>query len=300
MEATSTREQDPGILTSGEAVRSNRILNAISILLPIAASIYAVVHWHRFAPTAVTLALFGLFFIAQTVGVGIGLHRYFTHAAFETGPVLRTILAVLGSGSFQGPIDRWVADHRRHHRYTDQPLDPHSPHWIAGRRPGSRLLGLLHAHVTWMFWCPLSDPRRYARDILRDPISAWCSRHYWLLSALSVLAPALLGYLAGGRAEAVRGLLWAGFFRVALIHQITWSINSIAHSFGRKPEGAQDESRDITLFAFLIVGEGFHAFHHRHPSAAINQPERLDFGGYLIKAMERAGLAWNLKRVPSP
>jgi stearoyl-CoA desaturase (delta-9 desaturase) len=286
-----------GILTRGRPVVANRLLNAVSILAPIAGTAYALWHWERLAPTALSWALFAVFFAAEVIGVSLGLHRYFTHKSFETSAAGRALLGVLGSLAFQAPIERWVADHRRHHRYTDGPLDPHSPHWIGGRPPRWRWLGLLHAHVAWMFYCPLSDPARYAPDIARDPIARWCTRLYWPLCGVSLALPAALGYALGGAPEAARGFFWAGCFRVALLQQITWTINSVGHAFGAKEPGARDESRNSPLLAIALLGEGLHGFHHRHPTAAVFAPERLDLGGWLLTRLERLGLVWNVKRV---
>ena len=290
-----------GIVHEGDAVRSNRRLNAISILLPatmtgLALALLVVDGW---APTATTLTLFALFFVLQLLGISVGLHRYFTHQAFRTGRAIRVFLAVTGSWAFQGPIDRWVADHRRHHRFTDAPLDPHSPYWVEDVAAGSRAAGLFHAHMGWMFTCPLSDPQRYASDILRDPITRWCSAHYWWLCASSVLAPGLLGWLLGGAREGWLCALWGGFVRVALLQQITWSVNSVGHSFGRKLPGSRDESRDIPLLAVLLFGDGLHSYHHRYPTAAMNHPLRLDLNGQLLTLLERLGLVWDLRRFPA-
>ncbi len=284
-----------GILTSGSAVRANQILNAWSILLPLAGSLWIVVDWPRTTPTATTGLVFAVFFVLQVIGIGIGLHRYFTHRAFETTRWLHAVLGVLGSAAFQGPIDRWVADHRRHHRYTDGPLDPHSPHWMNGERPRSRWLGLMNAHMTWLFVCPLTDPDRYAADVRRDPISRWCCRHYAALCAASVAAPAAVGFAIGGAHEAMLCFFWAGCLRVSLLHQITWSINSIGHSFGRQVPDCPDESRDIGIFSLLLFGEGYHSYHHAHPNVAINEPTHLDLGGFILRGLRRLGWVWNLR-----
>jgi stearoyl-CoA desaturase (delta-9 desaturase) len=286
---------DAGIVSEPRAVRRNHLLNAVSIGAPLAGTLAGLAAWSELGPSAATLAVFAAFFAAEAVGIGIGLHRYFTHRAFRTGRGLRALLAVLGSWAMQGPIDRWVADHRRHHRFADRPEDPHSP-WWAGTAPApSRLRGLAHAHFGWMLTGLVSDPERYAADIRRDPVARWCSRRYWWLCATSLLAPALVGFAVGGAAEAWRCLVWAGCFRVALLHQITWSVNSVGHMFGSKVAGSSDESRDSWLFALLLFGEGLHSYHHRHPGAALNQPSRLDLNGWILRRLERAGLVWGLR-----
>lgn len=296
METAVNPEAYAGIITERQPVQANRILNAVSILVPLGGSALAIWGWTDLGITATSVGLFIGFFLAQIVGAGIGLHRYFTHKAFETGKIVRLALAILGSWAMQGPIDRWVADHRRHHRYADKPFDPHSPHWVNGHRPSSRLNGLLHAHVGWMLTGSVSDPSRYAADIRRDVISSWCSRHYWLLCTSSLVCPAVLGFLLGGPDEAMRGLLLAGCLRVSLFQQLTWSVNSIGHMFGESLPESTDESRNITLFAILLFGDGLHSYHHAYPSSGVNLPSHLDVNGWILRGLERVGLVWRLRR----
>ena len=145
-----------GVITDRRPVVRNRVLNAFSIGLPLAGAASALAVPESLFPTWTTACVFALFFAAEAIGVGIGLHRYYTHKAFRTGPALQSALAIFGTWAMQGPVDRWVADHRRHHRYTDQALDPHSPHWTRGERERSRMRGLLWSHLTNGY----SDPRR--------------------------------------------------------------------------------------------------------------------------------------------
>jgi stearoyl-CoA desaturase (delta-9 desaturase) len=287
-----------GIIVTGKPVTMNRALNAVSILFPFFGSLMIFFDWPRFAPTGTTLSIFAIFFVLQVIGIGLGLHRHFTHRAFQASPWLRAVLGVLGSSAFQGPIDRWVADHRRHHRFTDQPLDPHSPHWMNGAPPRWKWLGIANSHVLWLFYCPLTDPDRYAADIRRDPISRWCSRHYASLAGASLVVPALVGFSFGGAHEGLLCFLWAGCLRVTLLHHVTWSINSIGHSFGRQIPGSRDQSRDITLFSLLLFGEGYHSFHHANPNAAVNEPAHLDIGGLILRGLRGIGWVWDLRGVP--
>jgi stearoyl-CoA desaturase (delta-9 desaturase) len=287
-----------GIVRARTPVLRNRLLNAVSIGIPLAGTAIGVVTWPENAPSTATLVITILLFVINAMAVGIGMHRYFTHSAFETFPALRAGLAVLGSWAMQGPIDRWVADHRRHHRFTDKPFDPHSPYWIDDKPIRSRIRGLLHAHIGWMLTGDVSDPNRYARDIRDDRITRWASDHYWALCATSLLVPGGLGYAFGGTAQVVPAVLWAGCFRVALLHQLTWSVNSFGHVFGRKQPGAKDQSRDNPFLAFMLMGEGLHSYHHRFPAAGVNEPLLLDQNGWLLLGLERIGLVWNLKHYP--
>lgn len=283
------------ILTQGPEVSAKRTSNAFTIGVPFAGAMLALLG--PTSPTGTTVAVFALFFSLGAVGIGIGLHRYFTHRAFVARPALRWVLGVLASGAWQGSIEQWVADHRRHHRYADRPGDPHSPHCIDGAAPASRLRGLLHAHLTWMLFANVSRPTRYAPDVRRDPVARWCTDHYWTLALGSALAPGLVGLAVGGPDEGLRCLLWAGFVRIAFLQNVTWAIASLGHSFGHKCEGSTDEARDTTLLAVLLFGEGLHSFHHVHPSVGVNEPAQLDLNGAILRLWERWGWIEGLKRV---
>lgn len=297
--AEAAAPDELGIVSEPAAVAANRRLNALSIFLPLGGAVLGALGMllrPELRPTAASAAVFLAFFVAETLGLGLGLHRLFSHRAFRIGRAGRALLAVLGSWAMQGPIDRWVADHRRHHRFTDRPGDPHSPYFVDGAAAPSRLAGLWHAHFGWMLSGLVSDEARYAGDVRRDPIARWCSDHYALLCATSLLAPALVGLAIGGAAEAARCFFLAGCGRVVLLQHLTWSVNSLGHAVGSKVPGSTDEARDNVLFALLLFGEGLHSYHHRHPRAAVNEPRRLDLNGWILGRLERAGLVSHLKR----
>jgi stearoyl-CoA desaturase (Delta-9 desaturase) len=278
-----------GIVCEGAAVRSNRCLNVLSIGVPTVGTIAAVLSLPSLGVSITTLAVFTVFFMLNAWGLGIGLHRYFTHHAFKTSKAFECVLAVLGSASFQGPIDRWVADHRRHHRYTDCAWDTHSPYWRGSQPIARRTRGLLHAHMGWMWHAHVSSTSRYAPEITPGSIAGLASRNYVAICVTGIIAPAIVGYLVFGGNEALRCALWAGFVRVTLLHHLTWSINSIGHSFGSQVACANDESRNNAFLAFLLLGEGLHSTHHKFPTAG-------DWNGALLLGLEWAGVIWKLRR----
>ena len=67
-------------------------------------------------------------YVATGLGVTVGFHRLFTHRSFATSRPMRAIFGVLGSAAIEGPVISWVADHRKHHAFSDREGDPHSPH----------------------------------------------------------------------------------------------------------------------------------------------------------------------------
>ncbi|HTN25002.1 MAG TPA: acyl-CoA desaturase [Solirubrobacteraceae bacterium] len=251
-------------------------------------------HWHDLVVLAITYTLTGL-------GITVGYHRLFTHRSFKTGRCVRALLAVLGSMAVEGPVIDWVATHRKHHRFSDQPGDPHSPH--VGRAPGWRgsLRGLAHAHIGWIFrGKDRANPARYAKDLLADRDLRFISRTFplWVLAGLALpfgLGVALTGTIAGG----LGGLLWGGAVRVALLHHATFSINSLCHCFGRRPFATGDESRNLAWLAPLAFGEAWHNNHHAFPGSARHGLGRwqLDPSAGLICALERCHLAWDVNRI---
>ncbi len=290
--------RDAGIVVDPQRVFANRLLNLISIFVPLIGTVFAIIVGIRSGFSPLAWALFAILFVATVLGGAIGLHRYFCHRSFKAQRWLEIALAILGTAALQGPIDRWVADHRRHHRFTDQPLDPHSPHYnLSGKLP--MLRGLAHAHFSWMLTGFVSDEDRYAADIRADAASGWASRHYWLIAAGVALLPGVIGGLAGGVSEALACFLLAGCARVSLLHQLTWAVNSIGHVFGGKQQGAHDESRDNMVLAFLLVGEGLHSYHHKNPTMAVLAPTWMDASGALLRLMERAGWVWDMRGGPS-
>jgi stearoyl-CoA desaturase (delta-9 desaturase) len=250
--------------------------------------------WQDLVVLAITYVLTG-------VGITVGFHRLFTHRSFATTRTVRALLAVLGSMAVEGPVIEWVATHRKHHAFSDLPGDPHSPH--VDHAPGWRgaLRGLGHAHVGWMFrGKDMASPDRYAGDLLADPDLRFISRTFplWVAVGLAVpfgLGVALTGTLLGG----LTGMLWGGAVRVFLLHHATFSINSLCHTFGKRPFATGDQSRNLAWLAPLAFGEAWHNNHHAFPTSARHGLARgqIDPGAWVIGGLERCHLAWNVVRM---
>jgi stearoyl-CoA desaturase (Delta-9 desaturase) len=253
-------------------------------------------HWHDVVIFAVLYALTGF-------GVTVGFHRYLTHRSFKTSRWLRGVLAALGSAAVEGPVISWVADHRKHHAFSDREGDPHSPHVGHGGGLRGALNGLLHAHVGWLFiHTHRGAKQRYAPDLLDDPVVRFIDRTFVLWAALGLLAPFLLGVAIGGTlTTGLTGLLWGGAVRIFLLHHVTYSINSLCHFFGSQRFPTGDESRNLLWLTPLSFGEAWHNNHHAFPTSAehgLRPWERLlDPSGLLIAGLERAGLAWDVVRI---
>ena len=137
--------------------------------------------------------------------------------------------------SVQGSLIGWVADHRRHHRFSDRPGDPHSPFWSRDE-PTQGVRGFWHAHLGWCFTNNATSRERYAADLIADRDLRIIDRLFLPLTVLTLLLPFAIGYLwSGTLTGALVALLWAGVVRVGITHNFTWSINSFCHRFGKRP-----------------------------------------------------------------
>ncbi len=112
--------------------------------------------WGRVIHTGDVL-LAAVMYLVTGFGVAVGLHRLFAHRSFKASRALKIALAVAGSMALEGSMISWVAIHRRHHMFSDQPGDPHSPHRFGGGPVGT-FKGFVWAHVGWLFATDPTDP----------------------------------------------------------------------------------------------------------------------------------------------
>ena len=281
--------------TSAESARAqarverlDRIANIAAMTLPLALLGFAA--WRAWGGTLRWSDLIVLAIVYSLTGLGItvGFHRLFTHRSFKTGPAARLVLGALGSAAIEGPVIEWVANHRKHHQFSDDDGDPHSPHHHGTGLRGA-LRGLLHAHVGWILGGDaLAAPERYAKDLLADPVARFVDRMFllWLLAGLALpfaLGAALTGTLSG----ALTALLWGGAVRIFLLHHATFSVNSLCHYFA--------------WLSLPTLGEAWHNNHHAFPVSARHGQGRwqLDPSWWVIGALSRCGLAWDVIGVTS-
>ena len=245
--------------------------------------------------------VFVLLYVLTGLGVTVGFHRLLTHRAFRTNGVIRAALAMLGSAAIEGPVISWVADHRKHHAFSDRAGDPHSPHVGHGHGWRGAARGLAHAHLGWLFIHTHRGRRtRYAPDLLADRGVRWVDRTFLVWALGGLVAAFGLGWLFGGRLrDGVTGLLWGGAVRMLVLHHVTYSVNSLCHFFGRRRFDTGDESRNLAWLAPLSLGEAWHNNHHAFPTSAEHGLRRfqVDPSALVIRALERVGLAWDLVRV---
>ena len=281
--------------------RTHKLINLVGIGLPVAGLAAAVALLWNHGVGVTALAILAVGYVLTGFGITVGYHRLFTHRAFETFPAVRYLLAVLGQMGVEGDVVTWVADHRKHHQFSDRPGDPHSPHAEFGDGPLEALKGLWHAHTGWIFaGAGRADRGRYAKDLVSDRGLRLIARLFLPTVLVSLALPAFAGWvLIGGWYGFFSGLVWGGAVRIFLLHHVTWSINSICHFWGRRRFDSRDESRNVWWLSWLSFGESWHNNHHAFPSSAFHGLRRfeIDPGGWLIWTLEKCGLAWRVVRI---
>ena len=236
-------------------------------------------------------------YVVTGFGITVGFHRLFTHRGFAPHRALKITLAVLGSMAVEGSVTSWVATHRRHHMFSDRAGDPHSPHRY-GDRGTALLRGLCFSHVGWLFVSDASSAQRYAPDLLRDRDLVRIGRLFPVLAVASLALPFGIGYaVSGSWVGALMALVWAGLVRMAVLHHVTWSVNSLCHTFGRRTEETSDRSTNLWPLALLSLGDAWHNVHHGHPSWARHGAHRgmVDPSAWLIARFEEWGWATRVR-----
>jgi stearoyl-CoA desaturase (Delta-9 desaturase) len=237
------------------------------------------------------------FYYFTGLGISVGFHRYFTHLSFKANQGLRVMLAIAGSMAIEGPVLAWVADHRRHHKFSDREGDPHSP-WRFGNDWRALAKGLAWAHIGWLFDSNITSREKFCPDLLADRRIARISGLFPVLVAISLLAPALIGGLWSWSWQgALTAFFWASLVRVTFLHHVTWSINSICHTFGKEDFESRDKSRNVNWLAILSFGESWHNWHHADPTCARHGALRgqIDTAARLIWLFEKAGWAYDVR-----
>ena len=245
------------------------------------------------------LAIMAGMYVVCAFGTTIGFHRYFTHRGFKARTPVKAALAILGCMTMQGPLTQWVTDHRKHHAFSDQDGDPHSPHAGHPDSAWGAFTGFVHAHVGWMFSLKgMERGREYGKDLYEDRLVRTIDRLYllWVVATLGI--PFLLGYAIGGSWQrGTEAMLWGGLVRIFAYQHATFSVNSICHMFGRQDYRSRDEARNNWLVAVLVFGEGWHNNHHAFPASARHGLNRfqIDVSWWVIRSLEKLRLVWDVK-----
>jgi stearoyl-CoA desaturase (delta-9 desaturase) len=249
--------------------------------------------------TLSNLVLAVVLFAISGHGVTAGFHRLLTHRSFKAARWLKITLAVAGSLALEGSVNSWVANHRRHHAYTDRKGDPHSP-FEYGTTAVSRLRGAAHAHIGWLFKLQPTDEARWAPDLVRDRDLVIISRLFPLWAVASFALPTLVGWaLSRSWAGALGGLVWGGAVRIFVLHHATFGVNSACHLWGRRPFVTRESDRatNFAPLAVLAMGENWHNFHHSCPRSARHGVDKgqLDSTARLIRILEKLGAVHDVR-----
>ncbi|MFI8261575.1 MULTISPECIES: acyl-CoA desaturase [unclassified Streptomyces] len=288
----------PSATLGGENKRSvEQIALLLFIVVPFLALLAAVPLVWGWGVSWLDLGLMVFMYFLACHGITIGFHRYFTHGSFKAKRPLRIVLAVMGSMAVEGPLVRWVADHRKHHKFSDHDGDPHSP-WRFGETLPALMKGLWWAHIGWLFDEEQTNQQKYAPDLVKDPAIRRISRDFLLWTIVSLAIPPLVGGLVTmSWWGAFTAFFWGSLVRVALLHHVTWSINSICHAVGKRPFKSRDRSGNVWWLAVLSCGESWHNLHHADPTSARHGVLRgqVDSSARLIRWFELAGWATDVR-----
>lgn len=247
-----------------------------------------------FTWSGLLIAIF-LSWITGCLGVCLGFHRLLTHNSFETYRPVRWMLALFGTLAGEGPPIMWVSAHRKHHRFSDQEHDPHSP------RDGT-----WWSHINWMLphygtqhWASLYH--QYSRDLVTDRFLRLLDQTFLWWHLLLGIGVFLAGWQMWDLRTGVSFVVWGMFVRMVYVLHITWAINSASHMWGYRTYDTRDNSRNLWWLGLLGWGEGWHNNHHAFQRVA-NHGHRwweFDITYLVVSLMERTGLAWNVVRKPA-
>jgi fatty-acid desaturase len=226
-----------------------------------------------------------LWWVAGSLGVGMGFHRLLTHRGYKTPKWVEYFLTICGVLSLEGGQIDWVVTHRIHHSHTDAPGDPHTPRD-----------GRWWAHMGWILRGTAQQHgeeamKRYAPDLMKDRFHVLLNRVYWI--PLIVLGIALLALGGWGM------MFWGVFLRVTFNLHATWLVNSATHMWGTRRFVTTDDSTNLWWVALLTFGEGWHNNHHAHPRAARHGLKwyEIDVNWWGIRTLELLGLAKDIKLI---
>lgn len=242
-----------------------------------------------FTWTALGVTLF-LHWITGSLGICLGYHRMLTHDGMKTYPWVRYLFATIGTLAGEGSALDWVADHRKHHKYSDQVGDPHSPHE-----------GPWWSHMFWLAFHTHNGDRaaylnRWAPDLYKMRGMRILDVLFLPLHIASGFALYGLGYWLGGTQMGISMVVWAMFVRLIFVLHATWMVNSISHMFGYRNYETTDDSRNNWLVAIVAYGEGWHNNHHAYPRMAKHGHRwwEFDITWMAILLLRKLGLVWDV------
>lgn len=238
---------------------------------------------------------FAMYFVRMHAITGF-YHRYFSHRAFRTSRFMQFVFAFMGNISAQrGPL-WWAAHHRHHHKASDEEDDVHSPVTNS----------FLWSHIGWIL-APKNFPTR--KELVPDLMKFVELR---FLDRFDMLAPTLMGvgmfflgvalekFAPGLGTNGWQLLVWGFVISTIALYHGTFTINSLAHTWGKRRFETTDDSRNNFWLALITLGEGWHNNHHHYQNSARQGFYwwEIDITYYLLWMMSKVGLVWDLRPVP--
>ena len=251
--------------------------------------------WVGWSPVAVVIA-FALYFLRMLAITGF-YHRYFSHKSFKTSRIAQFIFAVLGASAAQrGPL-WWASHHRHHHIHSDNQEDAHSP----------KQHGFLWSHMGW-FTDNSNFPPKLQRipDLVKFKELIWLDRFDAIVPIILAIGLYAFGELLAATAPSLNTngsqlLIWGFFISTVILYHATYTVNSLAHKFGKRRYNTKDDSRNSFLIALITCGEGWHNNHHHFPGSASQGFFwwEVDMTYYFLRFLAWTGIIWDLKAVPA-
>jgi stearoyl-CoA desaturase (delta-9 desaturase) len=221
---------------------------------------------------------FALYWI-RMFGITAVYHRYFSHRTYKTSRWFQFVLLGLASFSLQRGAIWWAAHHRDHHRFSDEPKDPHSP----------RQHGAFHSHMGWLWTVNADTSHNTPRDLLKYP-ELRIQDKFWMVPAYSL--GFAIWYFFGWSVFFV-GFIWSTLIGLHL----TMAVNSAVHLWGTRRFETSDDSRNNWWMGILVMGEGWHNNHHHDQSVCRQGLEwyEIDATYYILRGLQAVGLIWDIK-----
>ena len=251
--------------------------------------------WVGWSPFAVAVAV--ALYVVRLLAITGFYHRYFSHKTFQTSRAVQLLFALLGASAVQrGPL-WWASHHRHHHAHSDQTPDPHSPHQHS----------FLWSHTGWFLSRSNFHTRtQLVRDLAKYPELRFLDRFdslvpFVLATLLFVLGNVLERYAPSLGVTGGQLLIWGFFISTVVLFHVTFTVNSLAHRFGKRRYATPDQSRNNVWLALLTFGEGWHNNHHHYPRS-VRQGFywwEVDLTYYFLRLLESLGLVWDLRPVPA-
>lgn len=242
---------------------------------------------------------FFVFYQLSLFGLSVGSHRYFSHRSFKTSTFFESLLFILASSTLQYSPLYWASFHRKHHQFTDKPGDPHSP-WTKEVPHSNLFWGWIHSHFLWGFSFDFNKTvSQYSPDLLAKKHLLILHRIHYPIGLSFILLAGIFEYsLVGTLGGFWRGLYFGGLFRIFILHNSVFFLNSIAgHGFGYRRFPLSDKSTNNIFLFPLLLGEAWHHNHHANQNSANNQIAWYEFDPhfFILKIFSRLNLIWELK-----